>query len=115
MSTPSELREAARAVRQRANTMLREAEQMEREAHVKELPVVVFETEVDSVLKLTQAQLHFIHTKAFGTEGISSVNVQRDRGCIIVQYGDERDFIDDVANVVKHEGFDPFDNDWKAL
>lgn len=112
--TPYELRTAAQAVRNRAAEMLREADRMEREATVKELPVVVFDTG-DAILKVTQAQLHFIHTKAFGAEGIRAVNIQRERGCVVVQYGDERDFIDDLAEVVKHEGFDPFDSEWRSL
>lgn len=110
----AELRAAAQDARREAKSLMTQADRMDREASVKELPTVVFSTDRGR-LEVNQAQLRFIHGKAQEAQGITRVGVERYGLDLIVQYGDERDFINDLAEVVKHEGFDPFENDWKTL
>lgn len=108
----SDLRDTAKSKRKLAKDLQREAQLLERRADALTSPRVMFEVAQGRTLSVTQAQLHFIHTKAFGLEA-GAVHVVRFVGeKLTVTAGDERWVIDELAEVHSTEGFDPFDKDW---
>ena len=108
----SELRREAARKKQQAKNLQREADNLERKANLLRMPRVMFEVSEGRTLSVTQAQLNFIHTKAFVLEH-GQVHVVRSAGeRLIVTANDERWYIDEIATVHLTEGFDGFDNDW---
>ncbi|QGJ92847.1 hypothetical protein SEA_PUREGLOBE5_86 [Arthrobacter phage Pureglobe5] len=103
---------AAAAKRLQAEALVKEAKELEYRAEALTSPKVKIRLENES-LTLTQAQLHFIHTKAFGMDhGDVLVDFLLGTGNLLVTAGDERWSIDGGATVVQTEGFDPFDRQW---
>jgi hypothetical protein len=110
--TPADLRAAAQAKRKTAEDLKREARDLERKAEALDQPRIMFEAP-GGTLTLTQAQVHFVHTKAFAMEyGDVHVIGMALRGQVQVTAKDERWVINDLGDVLQTEGFDPFDSDW---
>ena len=84
---------------------------MDREAAALDSPMAVIDGE-GATLALTPGQLNFVHRAVFARES-GNVEVTRDRNNIVVRSGDERHHVSITGDVVRTEGFDPFDNDWK--
>jgi hypothetical protein len=102
---------AAAAKKLQAESLLAEARDLERRAEALTMPRIIFESD----MTVTQAQIHFIHTKAFAMDhGDVQVLLLSGSGHLLVTAGDLRWEIDNGANVVAEEGFDPFDNDWRT-
>ncbi|QOP66836.1 hypothetical protein SEA_ODYSSEY395_87 [Arthrobacter phage Odyssey395] len=104
---------AAAAKRLQAEALIKEAKDLEHKAKALTSPKVEVRLASES-LTLTQAQLHFIHVKAFATDHgnvlVDPLIASDDR--LLVTAGDLRWTIDDGANVLQEEGFDPFDSEW---
>ena len=103
---------AAAAKRMQAEALLKEAKELEYRVEALTSPKVKIRLE-DESLTLTQAQLHFIHTKAFAMDhGDVLVDLLLSTSHLLVTAGDERWTIDSGATVLFEEGFNPFDMDW---